>query len=858
MAPIMIQVTNCVDGSAITVGASSLKPIKFTLIQLETSLSNGKTWSQFILRTDSFHFRVIDMQLDPSKTWEDYLVIGHAYIHGPIEVLLSFSGPTASVGAGVGGGGGYSYSQSSWTAPVPVKAVFQHTISSSDTLLAIDDSGSTGNSSMYHSTIKEFVLDKVPHGKVVAWNSELLEMSMAKYSEERNAKQYGQGGTNPARVKEYCMNKNFHGILYLVSDGQVQPSDIDATEFPSDWRFEKVIVVLIYTGGMVNQSVSAPFVRNSPHEIYLFQRAGLPPTITSNAEEVMNVDQNIALVNSLATFDLFKEVIKKGVIARTMGTQASKHAALKDRLIAMKARIAQDLEKQASAKVAALIEITVPELASNLIETKDVGPVLAHLVKLHKAHWQDDEEVVETGTWSTECDRLVAMANGALRNAFDPSQISFALQTAVPVYVPAANGRLARAKTATADVPESEPESEAKMECAVLLDPATPVLRIVRDAVFPFASLEKAKMDNVLNDPLYLMKDEFKDDLQALLGNLDRPLGFEASAQVEKGPETRAELRGDKAGIYFGTSSEAILATNTALSILFFGGKTATNMDMVFAVLYFAIKRGDYERMEATIPAFEEQMRARLCNRYAPMSMGGNAEFPRSRVPLVFALLYLVHCGSTIDHAKTLRHLRLFTGSMHWIRKLLELYELVVSEDIWSYWKNVGIMLSMLNEIKKNPDFANRVMALHQNAYFLERSQVHEKVLSTERWFQFIPLDGPATPEQREIVKPFLDPRYRDEAPGLLLAIARLVDKQSTASQVNVPFVIPLLGDADAMDTYSIIYGLDPERETIDEVKVSAGTMRPFYRAEVKKNYNNKPNFDILLYRMATFGGIRH
>ena len=115
-------------------------------------------------------------------------------------------------------------------------------------LVAIDNSGSTEGHAFYHNYIIDLLQKQHGQLSVVEWNTSISEVSTATCIENRRHC-HNNGGTSPSIVANYVIKHNFVGKLIIVSDGQVDVSDVDSCDnLLRNYRFANTEVHLINNG----------------------------------------------------------------------------------------------------------------------------------------------------------------------------------------------------------------------------------------------------------------------------------------------------------------------------------------------------------------------------------------------------------------------------------------------------------------------------------------------------------------------------------------------------------------------------------------------------------------------------------
>lgn len=143
-------------------------------------------------------------------------------------------------------------------------------------LIGYDYSGSTQMQRVYHSKTQQILNEYRSRSPIIIrWGSEAIPITIGDLDIINN-KLDGKGGTFPSTLAKYIEKIDFHGVLVLITDGEVEKTEISiCSEILKTWKFAYVIVHLIKNAGTVNESVSLPFTRNSEHRIVLYDDYGM-------------------------------------------------------------------------------------------------------------------------------------------------------------------------------------------------------------------------------------------------------------------------------------------------------------------------------------------------------------------------------------------------------------------------------------------------------------------------------------------------------------------------------------------------------------------------------------------------------
>jgi hypothetical protein len=671
----------------------------------------------------------------------------------------------------------------------------------SNYLIAYDGSGSTGDSANYHDETQRIVATLPADTTILFWDNNHRVITHDELAAINKARQ-GGGGTQTEALATYILKTNFHGHLIIITDGQVSPSSIDACSkaLGPSWPFASVTAHLIDTGGQVNMSVTCPFTRMSPHRIYSNQC--LTHEIT---EHDLSTISQIATIRTIEDFLAVAPRLESAIVARTMGSTGD--PSLRDAILTMKKRIIASKGEAVSST----------DLESAVI-TGDIPTAIRAAITLTEEYYNDANggNDVESGAWSARVNRLVSMCEGALRSTFDLSNLTAAIK----------GDRARRAATLTpitiADVAGTsltDTDFQNDLEpfvCPVTCDDEHDVVLLVAADLPPLlAGLDKDIVNDLTDCPLYLLNRP--DLIETLKARLDHPISLtalkaatDAGAPITESPMTRRPVTG---GICLGHNKEHRDATTWTLASIIAGGKLLGNPDLWFACVWLLVENGHIPYLEPIKSHLKAQMEWRLRTQRTAISLRGIAEFPSVRVPLGIATWYIF--ASPIWNTEPRRDLiRAHLPHIDALAQLFDLTDYQITEDTKQYIKRTRVLMSMLSWIKRDRYALPAAMqALVQKCIRL-------------RPRCYIPVDGPASPEQIASVLGDLQPHYRNLPPAELVALAAMVDPSKAAADVFLPFYwnIPPLPTA----TMVWEYGLGDVVHV--PVPICPATCRPYYK----------------------------
>lgn len=726
------------------------------------------------------------------------------------------------------------------------------------TLFAHDYSGSTSNAANYHAiSRKEYLAAKAAADAAGDEVIILLWDTMYEVATEEKFLQIvdglsGRGGTEPSHVADYIVKNDFHGRLVLLSDGQTYDASVArATEaLGLDWRFERVDVHLVNTGGVVNMSVSCPFTRNSPHAVVDYDRAGAAKTSVDVSPEDLAAAAQFATLKTVADYEAQAEVLEKVVRARTMGTSGD--PTLRDSILAMKKRIVEDASRSAGKKD------TVAEfVAAVRSASADAPEGIEAAVALAGAVTSEYFAELNTG-WSGSIGRLIGMCEGSLKGAFDLSGVNAAIQSdrARRAEEVEAVDAATVGPAASAD-PNAVP---ANFECPITLDTEADVLLLVVDGLVEqpaaaegegekkdvpahipnlglgpvLAGLDKTIVNLIADCPLNALN--YPEVVAKIKAKLDHPVSLKAAqeaaaanAPINASPMTRRTVVG---AIALGCTREQVRCTTAAIAKMVAEGKLLGSPDLWFAALWIMIERGDLPHLSHLAPAFAAQMKWRLANSTTFLSLSGLPELPTTRVPLGVAVWYVI-AASALSLSGREEPIRAHLLHVDALLKLSELSGYALPAAATAHVSRLRALLSMLAASKKDRHRLPIVAkGMYQNMYAVDAAQVGDAVRALETVTQFIPLDGPATDASRAAVLATVPKAWARLGYKEVHALASMVDPSLSAGDISLPYDFAPVAEErwPAAADVQWKYGVERAADEVAAVPICAVTCRPFYK----------------------------
>jgi hypothetical protein len=568
------------------------------------------------------------------------------------------------------------------------------------------------------------------------------------------------------------------------------------------WKFNKVYVNLISTGGIINESVSCALTRNSPHEIKIYKNlhSDIPTDSISVNNEDFNFVFNIDSINSIEEFLTQKETIKNVLFSVNIGTEGNK--ILHTKLVELKKKLIKSESKS--------FIRNVDNPVSRLIESfnrQNLSPI--ELDNVWKMYYKIEDD--DTNDWKKLIDKFISWCSGDLIYSFDRNKISNREASAVkePV-IPSESVAILEEKF-----------DDLKLTCPITLsDTSSMILLMKKNGSSVFDNLPTNIRDSLINCPLNALRN--KGILNYIRSLMDCAISIEAYKDLveygmsDKSPLTRNQIFG---GLCLGKDKSHIQATNSTLRYILTGGKSLGNIDMWFVVIYFIIKReSDDYYLKDYLPMIEEHLKYRLMNSKSYMCLSGLPTYPTYQVPLGLALWCSVMATtsnlSLITDAKN-DPIRLHLSYSNDIIDLLNIINIHVPSKLINHINRLKTLRYFLLEVKKGKTetlkLKNLVDALSYNA-----------IETLDLW---VLIDGEPSDLQISNVRSKFPIVCQDLSNTEIKDILELCDSNKTEADIYLPYN----------------YDIKPFRKTITKnwkfgnkvpyfkVNISPKTCRPYY-----------------------------
>lgn len=637
-------------------------------------------------------------------------------------------------------------------------------------LIAHDYSGSTDGHSFYHTQVSSLYKDvtEVMHKDethiIFLWNDGIRSVSKGEYMEVLLHKR-GEGWTSPVVVAQKCKDMKFHGVLVLITDGQVDEHQVNQVDtLLSDWTFKHVHCHVIDTSvsayAQMNLSVTLAFTRNSPHTITIHKREGEQQHYGVSNDDFGTL-QHISHVGTVDDLSMRLPGLVRAVTANTMGSAGNAH--LRDELVSLRKRVVSSM--------ASCDTEDIRQQAQELQEALESGQVekaITAASAITTMYYERSADKYGSPDWDRQLSQLISMCEGAVQRDYSIDLVRAA--SIGIVTTPITRQPVVEAPTCLEDMYDPQVSADEVLddgaavlddfECPISLDhvPANNVVILLcRHEVLPclLADLPKHVTDELVVCPLNAFK--FPEVINRLACSLDHVISVNSfrdshitGQPLLASPFTRRPL--SRGGIFLGACPEHIKASNWSIAHLLNYGKQAGSLTLWHVVIYMVIKQRTPPcayLSDVVIPAFETHLRYRLRHETSYASLVGSPQFVTTRLPVSCAL-WFVHSSARVMHTHYRPEadpVRLHAFHMKYIENVIELCGYPIDAECTEHWKRVCCMLHLVSWYRRDARalseiarcLSNDVYDAHDGGAAAEAEDLTTAAV-VQRW---VPIDSP-------------------------------------------------------------------------------------------------------------------
>lgn len=691
--------------------------------------------------------------------------------------------------------------------------------------LFVDISGSVNYFIEYWNLVEK-VKNENTFSKIYLWDSQIKKSNLEELNQMIKQKK-GYAGTNPELICQVLKKEKINDNIVIITDGDVNDNYVQkCDESLSDYKINNVECYII--GRRANMSVTCPFTRENTSNVY-YNNLLSEETVNLNKSDYELL--NILDTMDLSTFNLNYNKLEKLLIARNMGKNNVDNNT-KERLIKLKYKLTKELSENSSLNYGGKIR---NELLNN-----NINNALEYSKNMANECFNNIGMDVEK-----QLGYLISLC-GNLTNLYSVNDIRTNRLGRVNDVDPETN--------TTVDI-ELNDLTSLPIECPILMDYDVPQIMIVdpyntsayesdsesdegydsysKSYIPLLANLDKKVVEDIADCPLRIVN--HLDVVEKLKPMIKQYIGTKVNKHIVRNPFTKEQLIGT---IPLGNCQQHVKCGNHTLAKMFAKGKLLGNMNLYFAVIWYLIKTDHFEYLKDIKQQVTEHLIYRLMNSNTKASLCGLPQYTITKVPTDIALWFTVHSGllNLPTDRDTFRY-HLF--NLNIMIDILKELKYPIDERIYNHSFRLQTLMTMLSMCKKdNTKFKNNIQCLYQNAIKINGYPIN-----------WIPIDGPASPEQTDSILNSFPSYFRKLSISELVGIAQMVDPNLSASKIE------LKSDWTSSDVnYKVNWKYGLNNYPNSYIAVCPNTMRPLY------NINDKVWTDVVnsIYGCHDFSGMKH
>lgn len=597
--------------------------------------------------------------------------------------------------------------------------------------ICVDNSGSTNYHINYWNTVAEIAKRK-PDAKFLLWDTSAKSISyndMLKYAETKK----GCGGTDPTCFVSYLKENT---DVIIVTDGQIDSSSVEKCDkLLNEKPFNSVEMHFINTGGRMDMSVSAPFVRKTNYKLF---KDGV---MFSEGSSKLEFDLKEYFNNP----EKFIEDNEKLLNQITITTMGRPNIQLRNKVIDLKENL--------------LKTVTLRQSANS---TESFAKLRGLLSTSYSESLEFMKNFVNGLTTDETAKTIDHMAQVMIDRCANSKNFDFSLLQP---------SRLMRAAVVE-DIGEELPEIEqydGGFVCPISFDNDMPCC-LIAEGEPVLQGLENSYLNSLMVNPLLLLNNRLL--VNKLKARLDHILGLEAiNALVKQGnfasPMTRKPI---VSILSFGTDKTHMKATKFTLANLFFGNKLSGLHELWLSTIYFVMSEIEYLNSNTDfMNEFKSYLVGRFSKNNTNMTLSGLPIEPLIKAPMDISVWYCVVSPFIKNPNSFENRLRNLCASGQYLLKLLDMFGFPYDREYTEKrLKLYNVFNWMMNSEKVNDcKWQNQVKSCYQNSMVLSDGTI-------------IMLDGPST---KNYLPSICDGLSIKEVYGLSL----LVDRSKKNDVVNIP-----------------------------------------------------------------------
>lgn len=660
------------------------------------------------------------------------------------------------------------------------------------TVFAIDYSVSQGAIN-YWKMVSKLVSETTEDARCIFWDSRnpivINEQEVQEKTKSLNKQE--RYDRDPSTFISEIAKLTSDIYLTIITDGQIDNEAInrhDALMEKHAIKLKQTTIHFINTGGKINLSIAAPFIRETKYQIMVDGEL-----YEKGTTHLIDLEQY--LYQPLKFIQDGPYIIKQ----LEMQNLGRNNHQMHDKLLDLQEKLLKEISVDSS---------------SDILKIKNLRDALSK----------------ERYTWALEIMKDCFYSIKKMETLFQTMLQKCDGRSSLSLNRLQSNSITSAAKitTVTPDILEEISSSPTKeylqFECPITYD-CNPLVLLVKEGLPILEGLSKDYQDRLISNPLCIL--DHPDLVKALQDRLDHPIGQKTAQALFEQKKNASYIEspntGDKITCFLSTLNRHSHkeATNYSLANLFFGTKLVGIPELWLAVVYLAAKQKKHLTWEdsstfntlkrtAFIETFKDSLISRMKNTFTKCTLSGLPIKPFIKCPIDIALWYCVISPWLYNDTESNR-LRSIVTRHH--LSLLDILGYPYEKE-WTSRQLVRYQVfgQMMNEENKNAlNFRKLLRSTYQHSMTLQDGTI-------------ILLDGPCiNPDES-----FMSVVSIEEA----LSLANLVDPTKKPDDVIIPNYLEILPIPVPKTNYSYSYNEDFFSK---ELEISPLTMRPYISDHTSK-----------------------
>ena len=308
-------------------------------------------------------------------------------------------------------------------------------------------------------------------------------------------------------------------------------------------------------------------------------------------------------------------------------------------------------------------------------------------------------------------------------------------------------------------------------------------------------------------------------------------MGVKFADKFLKNPFTQNKLLG---AIPLGSHKSHVTVGNHTIAKMMSGGKIVGNFNMYYAVIWYIIKEKEIQYLQEIDKNTTEHLIFRLKTSKTMASLCGQAQFVTTELNSDLAVWYCVN-SACLNQPTDRDTFRFHLYNMEPMIDIVNTLGYPIDSGIKAHLGRTKAVLSTLYGFKKlktdeKNNFKEAVRCLYQKGIEVHKENIDPKILETEKFVKFVPIDGPASEEQIKRIYEMLPKEMRKLSIEEAVHVGSLMDAQKSAADIFIDYNFK----PNKLPEHVVNWAYKLNEFKPVKIKVCPKTMRPYYKIGTK------------------------